>query len=59
MNANIIEWGLHNSEVWVGDRRNYKAVIVTLEREIYKDKDSETPESIDRLGWAAEAIPAA
>ena len=53
------KWGLGNSEVWVGDRRKYKAIIVTLEREIYKDKDSETPESIDRLDWAAEAIPAA
>lgn len=46
-------------EGWVGGRRKYKAVIVTLEREVYKGEDSETPDRIDTLEWAAEAIPEA
>lgn len=46
-------------EGWVGSRRKYKAVIVTLEREVYEGENSETPDRIDTLEWAAEAIPAA
>lgn len=48
-----------NHEGWVGARRKYKAVIVTLEREVYEGEDSETPDYIDTLEWVAEAIPAA
>ena len=53
------KWGLHNSEVWSGDRRKYKAIAITLEREVYDDDDPEALDHIDTLEWTAEAIPEA
>ena len=53
------KWGLCNSEVWAGDRRKYKAIVVTLECEVYDDDAPEVLDRIDTLEWAVEAIPEA
>lgn len=45
-------------DVWSGDyhRRLYKVTVVTLERVVYEDEDSEMPDLIETLEWEAKPI---
>lgn len=46
-----------NSEVWNGRKKDYHAVVITLENEVYDDDDPEAIDYVDTLEWCAEAIP--